>query len=254
MCHCSFRWSGEGIVYSRKKGHLLFAYFPYLPLSSKCLYRVLLLAFPGVGRWEDRWLLASWLARGEGLCIKWTATCKESCLTGCLPLSSVESHILQLCLSPKKRFLLLKIPAYVPNRSPNASLPIPADNGLCVCVCSVTKSCLTLRPQAPLCSLPGSSLSMGFPRQDYWNGLPFPSPENLPDLGSNPCLLHWQMDSLLLSQQMNPDNGLVHWKTQHDTNAVVNKVISTAKGLDGQFSQSQQDMFLEKAPRKVWFS
>ena len=59
------------------------------------------------------------------------------------------------------------------------------------------------------------------------------------------------MDSLLLSQQMNPDNGLVHWKAQHDTKAVVNKVISTAKGLDGQFSQSQQDMFLEKAPRKV---
>ena len=24
-------------------------------------------------------------------------------------------------------------------------------------------------------------LSMGFPRQEYWNGLPFPSPEDLPD-------------------------------------------------------------------------
>ena len=26
-------------------------------------------------------------------------------------------------------------------------------------------------------------LSMGFPRQEYWSGLPFPSPGNLPDSG-----------------------------------------------------------------------
>ena len=26
---------------------------------------------------------------------------------------------------------------------------------------------------------------MGFPRQEYWSGLPFPSPGDLPDLGSN---------------------------------------------------------------------
>ena len=26
-------------------------------------------------------------------------------------------------------------------------------------------------------------LSMGFPKQDYWNGLPFPSPGDLPDPG-----------------------------------------------------------------------
>ena len=28
-----------------------------------------------------------------------------------------------------------------------------------------------------------ASLSMGFPRQEYWSGLPFPSPGDLPDLG-----------------------------------------------------------------------
>ena len=27
---------------------------------------------------------------------------------------------------------------------------------------------------------------MGFPRQEYWNGLPFPSPGDLPDQGLNP--------------------------------------------------------------------
>ena len=28
-----------------------------------------------------------------------------------------------------------------------------------------------------------ASLSMGFPRQEYWDGLPFPSPGALPDPG-----------------------------------------------------------------------
>ena len=28
-----------------------------------------------------------------------------------------------------------------------------------------------------------ATLSMGFPRQEYWSGLPFPSPGGLPDLG-----------------------------------------------------------------------
>ena len=29
-------------------------------------------------------------------------------------------------------------------------------------------------------------LSMGFSRQQYWSGLPFPSPEDLPKLGIEP--------------------------------------------------------------------
>ena len=42
-------------------------------------------------------------------------------------------------------------------------------------------------------------LSMGFPRQEYWSRLPFPSPWDLPDPGIKPnpcllCLLHWQAD------------------------------------------------------------
>ena len=30
------------------------------------------------------------------------------------------------------------------------------------------------------------ALSKGFPRQEYWSGLPFPSPEDLPDPGIKP--------------------------------------------------------------------
>ena len=36
-------------------------------------------------------------------------------------------------------------------------------------------------------------LSMGFPKQDYWSGLPFPPPVHLPSPGLL-CLLHWQRD------------------------------------------------------------
>ena len=39
-------------------------------------------------------------------------------------------------------------------------------------------------------------LSMGFPRQGYWNGLPFPSPEHLPDPGIEPWSPALQADSL----------------------------------------------------------
>ena len=35
------------------------------------------------------------------------------------------------------------------------------------------------------CSLPGSSV-MEFSRQEYWSGLPFPSPGDLPDPGNEP--------------------------------------------------------------------
>ena len=39
-------------------------------------------------------------------------------------------------------------------------------------------------------------LSMGFSGQEYWNGLPFPSPEDLPNPGLNPCLPHCKQDAL----------------------------------------------------------
>ena len=41
-------------------------------------------------------------------------------------------------------------------------------------------------------------LSMGFPRQYYWSGLPFPSPGDLLNQGLNPGLLLWQVGSLPL--------------------------------------------------------
>ena len=41
-----------------------------------------------------------------------------------------------------------------------------------------------------------ASLSMGFPRQEYWSGLPFLSPGDLPDSGIEPGSPALQEDSL----------------------------------------------------------
>ena len=58
----------------------------------------------------------------------------------------------------------------------------------------VTKSCLTLAtPWTIDCQAP---LSIGFSRQEYWNGLPFPSPGDLPDSGIEPSSPTLQADSL----------------------------------------------------------
>ena len=39
------------------------------------------------------------------------------------------------------------------------------------------------------------ALSMRFPRQEYWSGLPFPSPVDLPNPGIEPMSLELQADS-----------------------------------------------------------
>ena len=44
-----------------------------------------------------------------------------------------------------------------------------------------------------------ASLFMGLSRQEYWSGLPFPPPGDLPGQGIESCLLrllHWQVSSL----------------------------------------------------------
>ena len=74
---------------------------------------------------------------------------------------------------------------------------------VCVFVCAQLLSPVrlfvtpwTVAHQAPL--------SVGFPRQEYWSGLPFPSPGDLPHPGTETHLLHWQVDSLPLSHLGSP--------------------------------------------------
>ena len=45
---------------------------------------------------------------------------------------------------------------------------------------------------------------MGFSRQEYWIGLPFPSPEDLPGLGIEPGSPALKVNSLLSDLQGSP--------------------------------------------------
>ena len=66
----------------------------------------------------------------------------------------------------------------------------------------VYKSFLTLvTPWTIACWAP---LSMGFPRQEFWSGLLFPSPGDLPDPGIEPTFPALQVDSLQLNHQGSP--------------------------------------------------
>ena len=51
---------------------------------------------------------------------------------------------------------------------------------------------------------PQASLSMGFSKQDYWSGLPFPSPEDVSDPGIEPGSPALQADSLMFELQGSP--------------------------------------------------
>ena len=70
---------------------------------------------------------------------------------------------------------------------------------VCVCVCARARaqSCLTVTPWTVTRQY--SCLSMECSRQEYWSGLSFPPPEDLPDTRWTLSLQHWQADSLPLS-------------------------------------------------------
>ena len=70
-------------------------------------------------------------------------------------------------------------------------------------VWSVTQSRLTL--ETPWTTAHQAPLSMGFPRQEHWSGMPFSLLQgNFPTQGLNPHLLRWQAGSLPLSHQGRP--------------------------------------------------
>ena len=59
---------------------------------------------------------------------------------------------------------------------------------VCVCVCAQTLSCVLLFA-IPWTVVHQSPPSMEFSRQEYWSGLPFPTPGDPPDPGIEPASL-----------------------------------------------------------------
>ena len=92
---------------------------------------------------------------------------------------------------------------------------------MCPCMLSCVQLCAT-----PWTEAHQAPLSMGFSRQEYWSGLPFPSPGGIfLTQGSNPCLLHlphWQADSLSLDT----------WEAQTRSDLTLNPSSKERKKLE----------------------
>ena len=83
---------------------------------------------------------------------------------------------------------------------------------MCVCVCVlVAKSCPNLCDSVD-CSLPGSSIYGIFSRQEYWSGLLFPSPGDLPNPGIDPGSPTLQADFTVSAINLK-----VHWQKYERT-------------------------------------
>ena len=76
---------------------------------------------------------------------------------------------------------------------PKKVAPSPPPSRKLKAVSNIFATPWTVALQAPL--------STGFPKQEYWSGLPFPTPGDLPRAGSEPTSPALQVDSLPLSHQ-----------------------------------------------------
>ena len=101
------------------------------------------------------------------------------------------------------------------------------------CVCIFSRSFVSDLCDPMGSSPPGSSVH-GFCKQEYWSGLPFPTPGDLPDPELNPyfwCLLHWQADSLPLVLPGNPRGTISQHNKGHTWKAHTGNVILNSEKL-----------------------
>ena len=78
----------------------------------------------------------------------------------------------------------------------------------------------TVARQAPL--------SMGFSRQEYWSGLPFPSPADLPNPGIkpiSPVSPALQVDALLLNHWGEPGNTIKPTENERKMSTPLNYLM-----------------------------
>ena len=116
-----------------------------------------------------------------------------------------------------------------------------AGPGSCECGGLVAKSCLTLLTPRTVAHQP--PLSIGFPGQEYWRGLPFPSPGDLPNLGVEPGSPTLQADSLPTEPPGKPlvrINWLKHQVSPVSSRPIVEGRLglywkATSQGLDCPF-------------------
>ena len=97
-------------------------------------------------------------------------------------------------------------------------------------MCLDAQSCLSLSD--PLDSSPPAPLSMGFCRQEYWSGVSFPPPGDLPDPGMKPSSVRPPTLSLRLfspTATLEVQKCAREWRNVCE-NDVLNTYLMTNKG------------------------
>ena len=93
-------------------------------------------------------------------------------------------------------------------------------------------------------------LSLGFSRQEYWSGLPFPSPGNLPSPGTEPRSSTLQADSSLSESSGKPKACQQFHFVYHDPN--FTKYESLLNTLEGKKKQDSWDPLWKISVQWVW--
>ena len=82
---------------------------------------------------------------------------------------------------------------------------------------------LFVTPQTVACQTP---LSTGFPRQEYWSGLPFPSLGDLPNPGIKPTSPALASRFFAAEPTWNPKLTWLLWKLNEQMNVMLKRMIS----------------------------
>ena len=123
------------------------------------------------------------------------------------PLQSIEQSSLCYTVGPYQISILYIVMSICQSQPFNLSLPLFPSVCVCVCVCVCAQllSCVCLFV-TPWTGAHQAPLSMKFSKQEYWRGLPSPSPGDLPPQGLNLGLLHHRQILHHLSYQGSPGN------------------------------------------------
>ena len=172
-------------LHAQHLDHLTYYLFHHFLCSGLCIF-LLRLKLPET--LEPLYLLNHMLSMPSWEVWTWLASSTYLCSLNChFLLESISDHV--ICLLDQSLFRHHSL-YFIHNTYHEKSLV----SVLCVLV---TQLCPTL------CDPCQASLSMTFSRQEYWSGLPFPSSEDLPDLGIKPWSAS-QADQLLFELQGSP--------------------------------------------------
>ena len=104
-----------------------------------------------------------------------------------------------------------------------------------------------------------ASLSMGFSRQEYWSGLPFPSPEDLPDPGIEPwspalsyCLSYREAQDIHLQGPcVNPETLRKHLSSFRSLKLPLKSVFRVTVLCEWQHERTGYSCYQTKLPRRM---